>query len=492
MVQPPNGAAAESSSVHNPGGDGQQSALNPGSFDLQAKDTSSRTTRIIVILLLCASSCFALAWGLALARAARGVILDFKIVYFGARCVVQHRDPYNQNELLRVYLAEGGASAPGAAQGYRTQMIVASQIYLPSAAFLIAPFGLLPWPAAYTLWILLTIVGITAAAALMWSVANQHAPGPAFYLTAFLLFNSGILFSGGNPAGVAVSLCVIAAWCFIRNRAVSFGIVCMAISLAIKPHDAGLVWLYFLIAGAVLRKRALKSLLVTAVIGIIALAWIHQLSPHWLSELEQNVQDYAVRGTYNDPGPAANKTVGTGMIIDLQTVTSVVRDDPDFYRPAAYLLCAPLLAFWAFLTIRTRFSESRAWIGLAAIAPLTLLPVYHRPYDAKLLLLTIPACAMLWSEGRVRAWLSVALTGMAIVFTSDLPLAMLSILSKGMHLPAGPAGGAITILLLRPAPLALSALAAFNLFQYAKICCDGVEESGNTAASFVPIATNRK
>jgi hypothetical protein len=444
-----------------------------------------------VPILLSICSCFALVWGVALASAARDRIVDFKVVYFGARCLVEHCDAYNETELLRTYYAEGGERVAKAAEGYRTQLIVASQMYLPSAAFLIAPFGLLPWPIAYLSWIAITVCGVTVAAALMWRIASQYAVGPPLYLMSFALLNSGVLFAGGNPAGVVVALCIIAAWCFLEDRFVNLGIVCMAVSLAIKPHDGGLVWLYFLLAGASARKRALKSLLITALIGVIAFAWIQRISPHWFTELQQNINDYATPGSYNDPGPIANKTVGTGMIIDLQTVTSVVRDDPTFYNVTAYLLCAPLVLFWGFLTIRSPFCRKRAWLALGAIAPLAMLPVYHRPYDAKLLLLAIPACAILWSERQIHASLSLALTATAVVFTSDLPLALLSILSQGFHPPGGASGAAITILLLRPAPLALFALGAFNLFQYAKACRPETENSpGGSSASFATITAS--
>jgi len=42
------------------------------------------------------------------------------------------------------------------------------------------------------------------------------------------------------------------------------GILCFAISLAVKPHVAGMVLLYFLLANARYRKRALQTLAVTA------------------------------------------------------------------------------------------------------------------------------------------------------------------------------------------------------------------------------------
>lgn len=459
---------------------------------LRATGVSGGNRAVAVVLLLCVSSCFAFAWGMALASVARGVMLDFKVVYFGARCLVQHHDSYNQSELLRVYFAEGGEPVPEAAKGYRTQMIVANQIYLPTAAMLTLPFGLLPWPIAHLVWSALTVCGITLAAVLVWSEANQYDSSAPLYIISFLLFNSGVLFAGGNPAGVAVSLCVIAAWCFLGNRFVNLGIACMAISLAIKPHDTGLIWLFFLLTSGECRKRALNTLLAVALIGIIALAWIHQISPHWLSELQSNLQAYAVRGSYHDPGPVANKTIGPGMIIDLQTVTSVIRDDPPFYQIAAYLLCAPLLLYWAFLTARSQFSRTRAWFALGAIAPLALLPVYHRPYDAKLLLMAIPMCAILWSRGRRDAWISVALTGIAVFFTSDLPLALLSSLTKQMHIPAGAGGKVITILLMRPAPLALLLLGVFNLLQYAKACRPDVEADQSGLASLTAVLVSQE
>ena len=459
---------------------------------MQIRSLKGVNSAVATIILLSVCSLFSVVWGHALASVARGVILDFKIVYFGARCVIEHRDPYDQQQLLRVYFAEGGERAAEAPQGYQTQMIVASQMYLPSAAFLIAPFGLLPWPDAYLIWVALTVCGVTFAAALMWLIASRYAIGPPLYLISFLLLNSGVLFAGGNPAGVAVSLCVVAAWCFLEDRLTGLGIVCMAVSLAIKPHDAGLVWLYFLLAGAVARKRALKSLLIAALIGVIALAWLQPISPHWFTELQQNVQEYSVRGSYNDPGPVANKNVGTGMVIDLQTVTSVIRDEPHFYKLAAYLICAPLLLYWGFLTIRSPFSKPRAWFALGAIAPLALLPVYHRPYDAKLLLLAIPACAALWSAGRIHSWISLSLTGMAIVFTSDLPLALLSSLTRQMQIPAGAWGGAMTILLMRPAPLALLLLGAFNLFQYAKACRPETEDDRSGLPSLTAVLASHQ
>ena len=65
--------------------------------------------------------------------------------------------------------------------------------------------------------------------------------------------------------------------------------MCLGLSLAIKPHDAGLVWLYFVLAGGAYRKRALESLAITAVIGLTAVVWVWHVAPHWMHDWSANL-----------------------------------------------------------------------------------------------------------------------------------------------------------------------------------------------------------
>ena len=141
------------------------------------------------------------------------------------------------------------------------------------------------------------------AAYLMWSLAADYAPVVSGALICIFLFGSGLLLEIGNAAGITISLCVIAVWCFFKEQFVPTGILCMALSLAIKPHDAGLVWLYFLLAGGLYRKRALQTLAVTVVLGLPAILWVSHVAPHWIAELQTNLQATSARGDLNDPGP---------------------------------------------------------------------------------------------------------------------------------------------------------------------------------------------
>ena len=423
--------------------------------------------RLTIFLLLSVSSALSVFWGFAVERAARGIIVDFKVVYLGARCLLQKHDPYNESQLMGVYLAEGGKSPSSPAELNKVRQVVALQVYFPTAFLYVAPFAFLPWEVAHMVWSGLTVVTFTFAAFLIWTLAQDLAPNACFYLLCFLLANCGILFAGGNPAGLAIGLCVIAVWCFLKDKHAYVGVFCFAVSLALKPHDTAFVWLYFLLAGGLLRKRALQTLVVTLALALPAVLWISHVSPHWIQELYGNLSATSLRGGITDPGPNGMSGSGGGMIIALQTVISVFRDDPNFYNPLTYLVFGSLLLVWMIVTLRTRSAAPKHYLALAAIAALSMLPVYHRPHDAKLLLLTLPACAMLLHEGGAIGRIALLLNTAAIVLTSDLPLALLVQLTKGLHLSTDASSKVLTVLLARPMPLILLVLGAFYLWVYA-------------------------
>ncbi len=110
---------------------------------------------------------------------------------------------------------------------------------------------------------------------------------------------------------------------------------------------------------------------------------------------------------------------------------------------------------------------------MAAIAALSMLPVYHRPYDAKLLLLTLPACAMVLAEGGPLGRIGLVLNSLAILITSDLPLGMLAILTKDLHLSDGSLPFKVMMVFFtRPIPIVLLALGSFYLWLYKRRCLD--------------------
>jgi hypothetical protein len=437
-------------------------------------------------LLLLGCSVF-LFLGTALESVSPVAMIDFRNIYFGARCLLHHSDPYNESNVLRVYKDEGGARPSESA---RDLQVVTHYIYLPTAFSFTVPFAMLPYGPAHLVWMMLILGGLILVSFLTWNLAADYAPTLSGALICFLLANSELQVIDGNPAGIAISLCVLAVWCFLKERFVALGILCFALSLALKSHDTGLVWLYFLLAGGVYRKRALQTLAVFAVLSLPVILWLTFVSPHWMQELYSNISSFSAPGGINNPSPASSGAHGIGMVISLQAVMSFFRDDPRFYNPASYLVCGVLLLAWAFKTLRFRVTLAGGWLALAAIAPLSLLPVYHRQGDAALLLLTVPACAMLWAEGGPIARLALAVNAAGFVLTGDLTWAIILGPLSNLHLILPRLAGQILVAaLVFPAPLILLAMAIFYLWVYVRRAHKPAPPEKRERAENAPIGT---
>lgn len=392
---------------------------------------------------------------------------DFKASYYSARCFIhQGCDPYAEPDVFRMYGDQEDLQLPSSD---RTHFVVTRYVYLPSAFVFTVPFAFLPVGPAHVLWMAVTSAALILAAFLMWSFGRNDAPLASAVLLAFLLANSGMTLAIGNPAGVTVAFCVIAVWCFINDRFIPAGIICLAIGLALKPHDVGFVWLYLLLAGGRLRKNALRTLALYAVFALPMFLWTTHISPHWIPELRSNLQWFSQRGGINDPGPSSFTGHGVIRAIDLQAAISVFKDDPHFYNAVSFLVCGLLFLAWAASIVRSRPSVAGLWLMFAGISALSMLPSYHRPYDAKLVLLMAPAFAILWAERGPVRWAVLLLAGAAIAAIGDFPLAILAVFAQRLHLSAGSFFGKLmTVLLWNPTPILLLATSIFFLWAFGR------------------------
>lgn len=390
---------------------------------------------------------------------------DFAESFYAARCALEYRDPYDGACTLRAYEADGGMfllKSPAVRKLARLDVAIAE--YPPTALFVLAPVAALPWRFAHMAWFWLTAGLLVLAALAMWDLAGEPS-AIAGWIAGFMLMNCVMLLDTGNPVGVVVPLAVIAAWCFLVQRFEAAGVVLLAVSLMIKPQVAGFVWLYFVLAGGTRRKRAMQTLAVVIVLGIGAALWIAPSSPHWMTELPDHIAMLAGHGAMNNVGPSGLTYRSPDPIICLENAFSAIDDDPSFYDSLSYLIGGGLIFAWGIAVLRKQASREGALLGLAAASILMLLPLYHRSHDAKLLMLTIPACAMLWARGGVRRWMALILTGAAIFFTSDI--ANILLFNAQSKLPAVPSAVSEK-LKLHPAPLVLLAAGCFYLWVYVR------------------------
>jgi len=407
------------------------------------------------------------SWGSYLAWTSPYGMSAFKAIFYGARSLLRHSDPYNPAVFQQVYQSEGGKFPSDQAEAllFRRGSLVC--VNLPTSLFLIAPLAILPWKLASLVWMMLTAGCFSLATFLIWKVAKEDALKPATLLIALLLSNSPLIVALGNLSGIAISLCLFAAWSFLEEKFARAGVICLAISLVLKPHDAGLVWLFFLLAGGIHRKRAIQTLGIAAVLMLASVLWISHVAPQWPQEFRANLHMLSAHGSVNDPGPDSLTFISADYVISLQSPLSLIRDNPRFYNPASYLICGLLLLAGAFRVTRSRFTKQSAWIGLAAVAALSMLPVYHRTYDARLILLAVPACALLWKEGGRLKWIAGAMTTLAVACAGDVTTALLLGMTQTIRDGMGSLGGKLlAAFAFHPAPVILLATGIFYLWAY--------------------------
>lgn len=417
-------------------------------------------------LLLCLGGLIFVATGFLMITAQRGMGLDFRMVHNSARCLFEHRDPYNQADLLQAYRENGGKLPPECCGDLASLLIETRYVYLPTIFAVTWPLALLPLRLAFVLWTLLAAGGFITAAAMMWEVGKAHAPLLTGALLGLLLANSGTLICTGNAASLAISLSIIGAWCLLRERAVVFGIICMAMSLAVKPHDSILIWLALFLSGGTVRKRAMQSLAVLAGVTVPVLLWVWHIAPHWFSELHSHVTEILAPGALDDPGPANVLKRGTMTYTNLQSVLSLIRDDPRFYNLASYSIGFLMVGIFVLVTMKFRTSKEGRWLAMAFACAATLLPFYHRHYDSKLLLLTIPACALLWSRKGTLGKLALIVTTLGLLMASDLPWAIYIGQTADLQL-SGIWASLYFYSRALPIPCAIAIVALFYLVAYA-------------------------
>lgn len=416
------------------------------------------------LLLILLSSGISLLFGLAISRrSVPGWAVDFQVIYYATKCVIQHHDPYQMSVLRDFYSSEEKELPPDSIDPPRAIELF---YYLPTIFVLVAPFAMLPWWFALAVWVTLLFGSLVLASFLMWKVGSEYASGHALLLVCILLANLELGIALGNPSLIVVGLCSIGVWCLVNQRFIPVAVLCLAVSLLSKPHDAGFLWLYFILSGGVRRKQAMQSFAITVILGLVALMWISNVSPDWSRKWHANLSTISAHGQLNDPGPDAARHA---IVIDLQAAVSIFRDSPGFYNLVSYLVCGVLLLIWTVVTLQRPFSRIEAWFALAAIVPLTMLVTYHRLYDSKLLLLTVPACAILCSRGGRVGRTALVVNIAAFILTGDIPFTLFQVVADWLHVNAASMHAKLLMLLLtRQVSLVLFGMAIFYLWVYVR------------------------
>ena len=341
---------------------------------------------------------------------------DFKQPYSSARCVLHGCDPYAEKPTREQFLDAGGVDDDATVfQAY-------SSLYPPPSLVMLTPVAALRYPAAHALWstliaLLFSLASAAVAELSLSFVAGGSAIALMVVLAAFT-FSSTILLMLGQITGPVVSLLVIGTWLLIYDRARWLAVLCLTAALLLKPHDSLLiVGLYLLVAGARWRRAWLAVMVLAAVFTVGSLAWF-QHSPatsHWTTELPANLKGNTGAGNVND---ATLSNLQASEIADLKALVGTVTPDMRLGTLGELGGSAILLLLWIVPVARMRDTRTKHVLALAALCAITLLLIYHRQYDTRLLLLVFPATALLLARRRGWGLAALALTAVASVITS--------------------------------------------------------------------------
>jgi Glycosyltransferase family 87 len=331
---------------------------------------------------------------------------DLVPVYTGAGCLLQGCDPYSISQLEEQFFQRGGRGVD--LPSWEIDM----PVYPPSTFLVLSPLLLLRYPAARFFWFVLNGGLFILSAVLVLSGCPRSNRWLATSLVSVILATSGILLVVGQPATFAISLIIISSYFFLRVRFLPLCAFLFMLSLAVKPQLGGLIVLYFL--GQKIYRRYAAFALAGALVLLLSAGLTLRMHPHsanWTSTLQGNLSSTLSPGGSADPRPANQEAIGD---MNLQSLTSIFFADAGKFNYVAYVVFLVLLAFLIMLTWSHASGETHV-VALAALSILTLMPVYHRFYDTRVLLLSVPAVILIFEKRRFLGAAMAVLTMLSVI-----------------------------------------------------------------------------
>lgn len=310
-------------------------------------------------------------------RALDGKDGDFALVWMETRGFVEGRNPYDASDLEPLWEREN----PDARRTpYRRGD--ADLLYPPSALVVMTPWALLPYPAGRVAWALAGVVGTLVILHASTRLAGLPPGSRGWWAFAAL----GLAFAPvhtaiavGQTAIVPAALVLGGHWLRTRGRPRGGGVL-IGVGAALKPQVA----VPFIVL-ELWQRRFGPGLVAAAVFAGILGAGVLRLEAagvDWSASLRANLHEFT---TANDGDPTAANPVRHEMI-DLRPLLHDVLDGREVVAALAWGVTA-LCAAAFFLPPRPEDRRpDRELLAIGAVGTLGLMLVYHRFYDAVILL----------------------------------------------------------------------------------------------------------
>lgn len=319
---------------------------------------------------------------------------DLAIIYGSARAWLVGGNPYDAAAVARAWTGAGGPPEwlPGQTTGGGVDAAVF--LYPPTTFPLLAPLAVLPWRAAVVAWAAVSLAMWAAAAVCVAAVAGLRRGSAAWWgvmAGAAWLAPAATSLNVGQLALVTVGLVAVGRWSGERElseerRHGPRGAVCgilEGVATALKPQVAGLFLVYD--AGRLRWGRVAWGAAVIALAAVVGVGRMAAAGVPWWPSWRENLRNFTLASN-GDP-TLANPI--RHQIISLHEPLHAFTDNRPLVSAAVWGIVAGLSAAYFVLDLRRGRArgEGRAeLVSLSMVAVVSLMVVYHRFYDAALLI----------------------------------------------------------------------------------------------------------
>ena len=321
------------------------------------------------------------------------VFNDLLSPYIQSRAWIKGLDPYSPQTLRLLWPRQAGQFQfldREVADGSITVRRGLPTAYPLTSFVLLSPISLLSWPTANLLWTAInTLLFALALASLVRMAGWPRSDWRIFLFVGLSLalapFHTGI--STGNPAIVTTELGVIAMGLASWQEDVWAGVV-LAIAIGLKPQIGLCFLLYY-----GLRRRWRICGVAGALVIALAAAGVLRLGVDGAWRESYWTDNRALFST-GSLGDFTERNPMRFSLINAQVLLYALAGNSAVANIAAMLLGGLLFVMWLWYVRKSRLDSDLLSIG--SLLVISLLPVYHRFYDAASLVL--PLC---WAIGNI-------------------------------------------------------------------------------------------
>lgn len=387
-------------------------------------------------------------------RRSGGGSSDFSLIWQQSRAFLEGKTPYTVESIDEVWTRKSGTPEGTLPPSERNAALL---VYPPSTFVLLAPWAWTDWPTARVLWTASNTVLLLAATVLALGMAGLRPKDAAWWFgaaAALAMAPGHATISVGQVSILTFFLIALGQALRMAGRENAAG-VALGLATALKPQ-VGLLFLAYEVG----RKRWRVGVM-GVIAGVLTLAagswWLSRAGVDWLPQWRANLDTFANSDNAN---PTRANPLAF-QLINLHYLVHAMTESVALVKMVVYAVCGGLCLAYFAVDLKgggAKGERSGEMLSIGFVSVISLLVVYHRVYDAVVL---IPVIAWVASGGgssrsRGLAWI---VAGLLLAFAGPWAGALHTLAETGRIPERIAKAWWFNAVVLRHAPLALLGIA---------------------------------